>query len=327
MATTAISAVAGRVMDKQDKIYVAGHRGMVGSAVVRCLRKKGFENLVFRTSIELDLTRQSDVEQFFLHEKPDYVFLAAAHVGGIVANQTYRAEFIYANLQIQNNVIHSAWKVGVKKLLFFSSSCVYPRLCPQPMKEEYLWTGPLEPTNEPYATAKLAGMSMCQAYNDQYGTNFLSVIPTNLYGPNDNYDPQQSHVMAALIQKFQIAKINGYKEVTLWGTGSPRRELMFVDDAADASLFLMQNYEGSKPVNIGVGEDRTIRDLAELVKQVVGYVGGIVFDISKPDGVPRKLLDVSCLQDMGWKAQTDLEEGINKAYDWYLQSLSATRYQ
>jgi GDP-L-fucose synthase len=275
----------------------------------------------------LDLIRQSDVEQFFLHEKPDYVFLAAAHVGGIVANQTYRAEFIYANLQIQNNVIHSAWKVGVKKLLFFSSSCVYPRLCPQPMKEEYLWTGPLEPTNEPYATAKLAGMSMCQAYNDQYGTNFLSAIPTNLYGPNDNYDPQQSHVMAALIQKFQIAKINGYKEVTLWGTGSPRRELMFVDDAADASLFLMQNYEGSKPVNIGLGEDRTIRDLAELVKQVVGYEGGIVFDISKPDGVPRKLLDVSCLQDMGWKAQTDLEEGINKAYDWYLQSLSATRYQ
>jgi GDP-L-fucose synthase len=314
-------------MEKNSKIYVAGHRGMVGSAVVRCLRKKGFENLVFRTSIELDLTRQSDVEQFFLHEKPDYVFLAAAHVGGIVANQTYRAEFIYANLQIQNNVIHSAWKVGVKKLLFFSSSCVYPRSCPQPMKEEYLWTGPLEPTNEPYATAKLAGMSMCQAYNDQYGTNFLSAIPTNLYGPNDNYDPQQSHVMAALIQKLQIAKINGYKEVTLWGTGSPRRELMFVDDAADASLFLMQNYEGSKPVNIGLGEDRTIRDLAELVKQVVGYEGGIVFDISKPDGVPRKLLDVSCLQDMGWKAQTDLEEGINKAYDWYLQSLSATRYQ
>jgi GDP-L-fucose synthase len=314
-------------MEKNSKIYVAGHRGMVGSAVVRCLRGKGFENLVFRTSAELDLTRQSGVEHFFLHEKPDYVFLAAAHVGGIVANQTYRAEFIYANLQIQNNVIHSAWKVGVKKLLFFSSSCVYPRLCPQPMKEEYLWTGPLEPTNEPYATAKLAGMSMCQAYNDQYGTNFLSVIPTNLYGPNDNYDPQQSHVMAALIQKFQIAKINGYKEVTLWGTGSPRRELMFVDDAADASLFLMQNYEGSKPVNIGVGEDRTIRDLAELVKQVVGYEGGIAFDISKPDGVPRKLLDVSCLQDMGWKAQTDLEEGINKAYDWYLQSLSATRYQ
>jgi GDP-L-fucose synthase len=314
-------------MDKQDRIYVAGHRGMVGSAVVRCLRGKGFENLVLRTSTEVDLTRQSDVEQFFLHEKPDSVFLAAARVGGIVANQTYRAEFIYANLQIQNNVIHSAWKVGVKKLLFFSSSCVYPRLCPQPMKEEYLWTGPLEPTNEPYAAAKLAGMSMCQAYNDQYGTNFLSVIPTNLYGPNDNYDPQQSHVMAALIQKFHIAKITGSKEVTLWGTGSPRRELMFVDDAADASLFLMHNHEGSKPVNIGVGQDRTIRELAELVKQVVGYEGGIVFDTGKPDGAPRKLLDVSCLRDMGWKAQTDMEEGIIKAYDWYLQSPSATRHR
>ncbi len=308
-------------MEKNSKIYVAGHQGMVGSAVVRCLLKKGFENLVFQTSSELDLTRQSDVEQFFLHEKPDYVFLAAALVGGIMANQTYRAEFIYANLQIQNNVIHSAWKVGVKKLLFFSSSCVYPRLCQQPMKEEYLWTGPLEPTNEPFATAKLAGMSMCKAYNDQYGTSFLSVIPTNLFGPNDNYDPQQSHVMAALIQKFHNAKISGNKKVKIWGSGSPRRELMFVDDAANAGLFLMQNYESSKPVNIGVSEDQTVRELAELVKQVVGYEGGIVFDISKPDGIPRKLLDVSCMQGMGWKAQTNLEKGISKAYDWYLQSL------
>ena len=301
-------------MDKHSKIYVAGHRGMVGSAVVRCLREKGFENLVFRTSTELDLTRQADVEQFFLDEKPDYVLLAAARVGGIMANQTYRAEFIYTNLQIQNNVIHTAWKIGVKKLLFFSSSCVYPRLCPQPMKEEYLWTGPLEPTNEPYAVAKLAGMSMCKAYNEQYGTNFISVIPTNLYGPNDNYDPQQSHVMAALIHKFHVAKINSSPQVTLWGTGSPRRELMYVDDAANAALFLMEHYTGNEPINIGLGEDRTIRELAELVKQVVGYEGEIVFDASKPDGVPQKLLDVSYLRDMGWKAQTYLKEGITKGY-------------
>ena len=312
-------------MDKHCKIYVAGHKGMVGSALVRCIRENGFENLVFRTSKELDLTRQSDVEQFFEDEKPEYVFLAAARVGGIMANKTYRAEFIYTNLQIQNNVIHTAWKVGVKKLLFFSSSCVYPRLCPQPMKEEYLWTGPPEPTNEPYAVAKLAGMSMCQAYNDQYGTNFISVIPTNLYGPNDNYDPQQSHLMAALIHKFHDAKINGSPQVTLWGTGSPRRELMYVDDAANAALFLMEHYTDNEPINIGLGEDQTILELADLVRQIIGYQGEVIFDTSKPDGAPRKLLDVSRAQEMGWKAQTPLAEGIAKTYEWYLQSYLTER--
>ena len=308
-------------MDKHRKIYVAGHRGMVGSALVRCLRGRGFTNLVLRTSIELDLTCQAVVEQFFLDEKPDYVFLAAARVGGILANKTYRAEFIHTNLQIQNNIIHHAWKTGVKKLLFFSSSCVYPRLCPQPMKEEYLWTGPLEPTNEPYAVAKLAGMSMCRAYNDQYGTNFSSVIPTNLYGINDNYDPQQSHVMAALIQKFHAAILDNAPQVTLWGTGSPRRELMFVDDAADAAVFLMQHYAGNEPVNIGLGTDQTIHELAHLVRGIAGYQGEIVFDTNKPDGAPQKLLDCSRLSAMGWRPQTVLEEGVAKALVWYLESL------
>jgi len=261
------------------------------------------------------------VEQLFLDEKPDYVFLAAARVGGILANKTYRAEFIHTNLQIQNNIIHHAWETGVKKLLFFSSSCVYPRLCPQPMKEEYLWTGPLEPTNEPYGVAKLAGMSMCHAYNDQYGTNFISVIPTNLYGINDNYDPQQSHVMAALIQKFHAAKLDNAPQVTLWGTGSPRRELMFVDDAADAAVFLMQHYAGNEPVNIGLGTDQTIRELAHLVKGIAGYQGEIVFDTNKPDGAPQKLLDSSRLSAMGWRPQRVLEEGVAKAYGWYLESL------
>jgi len=312
-------------MDKNSKIYVAGHKGMVGSSVIRCLRENGFRNLVFRTSKELDLTRQMDVGEFFRDERPEYVFLAAARVGGIMANAAYRAEFIYTNLQIQNNVIHTAWRVGVKKLLFFSSSCAYPCLSPQPMKEEYLWTGPAEPTNEPYAVAKLAGMSMCQAYNDQYGANFISVIPTNLYGPNDNYDPEQSHVMAALIQKFHTAKMDGKKQVTLWGRGSPRRELMCVDDAADASLFLMQNYNSNEPVNIGVGEDLTIRELAERVKQVVGFEGEIAFDTSRPDGALQKLLDISRLREMGWKAQTPLIEGVAKAYEWYLQSLPRVR--
>lgn len=313
-------------MDKSSRIYIAGHRGMVGSALVRRLRKEGFGNLIVRTPEELDLTRQADTERFFLNEKPEYVFLAAARVGGIMANKTYRAEFIHANLHIQGNVIHSAWKTAVKKLLFFSSSCVYPRLCPQPMKEEHLWTGLLEPTNEPYAVAKLTGISMCRAYNEQYGTNYISVIPTNLYGPHDNYDPLQSHVMAALIHKFHNAKMDGMQEVTLWGTGSPRRELMFVDDATDASLFLMQSYDGSEPVNVGVGEDRTIRELAELVRRVIGYDGEIVFDAGKPDGAPQKLLDAGRLQNMGWKSHTGLEEGIRSAYEWYVQSLSGARY-
>ena len=309
-------------MDKDSKIYVAGHRGMVGSAVTRRLMELGFNHLILRTKQELDLTRQPGVEHFFLSELPEYVFIAAARVGGIFANNTYRAEFIYTNLQIQNNIIHSAWLSGVKKLLFFSSSCVYPRLCPQPMKEEYLWTSPLENTNEPYAVAKLAGMSMCQAYCIQYQSNYISVIPTNLYGQNDNYDPQNSHVMAALIHKFHTAKTEHKPRVMLWGTGTPRRELMFVDDAADASIFLMENHAGNQPVNIGVGEDKTIRELAEQVAQVVQFSGEIVFDTSKPDGVSQKLLDISKLESMGWKAKTSLSEGIGKAYEWYLKSLA-----
>jgi len=308
-------------MDKNSKIYVAGHLGMVGSAVTRRLTELGYDCLILRTKKELDLTHQRDVEDFFLRELPEYVFIAAARVGGIYANNTYRAEFIYTNLQIQNNIIHSAWLTGVKKLLFFSSSCVYPRLCPQPMKEEYLWTGPLESTNEPYAVAKLAGMSMCQAYHAQYQSNFISVIPTNLYGQNDNYDPQNSHVMAALIQKFHKAKKDQNTRVVLWGTGTPRRELMYVDDAVDASIFLMENYAGNQPVNIGVGEDKTIRELAELVAQVVQFSGEIVFDTSKPDGTPQKLLDISKLESIDWKAKTSLSVGLGKAYEWYLKSL------
>jgi len=311
-------------MNKDAKIYVAGHAGMVGSAVVRCLNAHGSNNLVLRTSKELDLTRQADVEKFFDETKPEFVFLAAARVGGIMANNTYRAEFIYTNIMIQSNVIHSAWKTGVKKLLFFSSSCVYPRGCAQPMKEEYLWSDKLEPTNEPYAVAKLFGMSMCRAYNEQYGTKFISVVPTNLYGQNDNYDPEQSHVMAALIDKFHCAKIEKNPAVTLWGTGTPRRELMYVDDAAEAALFLMQNYAGNEPINIGLGEDHTIRELAEVVREIVGYQGDILFDTTKPDGVPQKLLDMSNLHSMGWKSQTPLKQGLTMAYDWYLKSPFAT---
>ena len=306
-------------MERNSKIYVAGHRGMVGSAVVRCLQKKGFENLIFRSSSELDLTRQADVELFFAAERPEYVFLAAARVGGILANNTYRAEFIYTNLQIQNNIINSAWKAEVKKLLFFSSSCVYPRMCPQPMKEGYLMTGSLEKTNEPYAMAKLSGMSMCRAYNEQHKTRFTSVIPTNLYGPNDNYDPQQSHLMAALIQKFHIAKIKNEPQVILWGTGMPRREMMHVDDAAAASIFLMENFEGNDPVNIGLGEDLTISEISTIVRNVVGYQGEVTFDTNMPDGTPQKLLDISKLNMMGWKPKIPLSQGIEKAYSWYLE--------
>jgi len=312
-------------MNKEDKIYVAGHSGMVGAAVVRCLKAHGFNNLVLRKSTELDLARQADVERFFLDEKPDHVFLAAARVGGILANKTYRAEFIYINIQIQSNVIHAAWKVGVKKLLFFSSSCVYPRLCPQPMMEEYLWTGPLEPTNEPYAVAKLAGMSMCKAYNEQYGTKFISLIPTNLYGPNDNYDPQQSHIMAALIHKFHTAKTLESPQVVLWGTGTPRRELMYVDDAAHAAVFLMEIGTDVGPINVGLGEDKTVRELAELVRHIVGYQGRVEFDRDKPDGTPQKLLDSDVIHALGWRARVCLTEGIAKAYEWYLQSSSSKR--
>ncbi len=306
-------------MQRGDKIYVAGHRGMVGSALVRELKRHGHENLLLASSSELDLTRQAAVDDFFARERPLHVFMAAARVGGIEANRTYRAEFIRTNLQIQTNIMDAAWKSGVQRFLFFGSSCIYPRLCPQPMKEEHLWSGPLEPTNSPYAAAKLAGVEMCRAYRDQYGARFFSVIPTNLYGPNDNYDPQQSHVMAALISKFHKAKESGVPSVTLWGTGTPRRELMHVDDLAEAALFLMGNYDGAEPVNIGTGEDTTIRELAELVGSVVGYAGKLEFDATKPDGVPRKLLDVGFLSSLGWKARIPLREGIAGAYADYLK--------
>jgi GDP-L-fucose synthase len=311
-------------LEKNDKIYVAGHRGMVGSAMMRRLQAEGYCNLLSRSSSQLNLTRQAAVEAFFRQEKPQHVIVAAARVGGIFANMTYRADFIYTNLQIETNVIHSAWQVGVKSLLFLSSSCVYPRLCPQPMREEYLLSGPLEPTNEPYAMAKLVGMSMCRAYNDQYGTRFISVIPANLYGPNDNYDPQQSHLMAALIRKLHIAKLADDPKVVLWGTGTPRRELLYVDDAADAALFLLQRCTTKEPVNVGLGQDWTVREIAESVTRIVGYEGEIVFDADKPDGTPRKLLDATRLNNLGWNAKTSLTDGIAKAYDWYLRSTWAT---
>lgn len=307
-------------MNTTDKVYVAGHAGMVGSAMLRTLEAHGLRNIVVRTSCELDLTRQSDVEAFLDRERPDLVIVAAARVGGIMANSTYRAEFITQNIQIQTNVIHSAWRAGVTRLLFFSSSCVYPRECPQPMKEEHLWTGPLEPTNEPYAVAKLAGMSMCRAYNDQYGTRFLSIVPTNLYGPDDNFDPAHSHVMAALIRTFHTARLDGAPSVTLWGTGQPRRELMYVDDAAEAALVVLDRHVGSDPINVGTGRDHTIRELAGIVKEVVGYTGRIEFDTSRPDGMPRKALDATRMLGLGWTPQVDLERGIGLAYDWYLRS-------
>jgi GDP-L-fucose synthase len=306
------------MINPDSKIYVAGHRGMVGSAMARRLRAEGFDNLALRSKAELDLTRQADVEAFFQAEKPEFVFVAAARVGGIFANNTYRAEFSYTNLAIQTNVIHAAWQANVNGLLFFSSSCVYPRACPQPMKEEHLFSGTPEPTNEPYAVAKLAGMSMCLAYRDQYGANFTAVIPTNLYGPNDNYDPQQSHLMAALIRKFHEAKVAGQKQVTLWGSGTPRRELMFVDDAVDAALFVLRHYTGKDPINIGVGQDLTIREFAEVAMSTVGFKGEIVYDRTKPDGAPQKLLDVSKLNTLGWKAKTSLEAGTAIAYADFL---------
>ena len=309
-------------LEKHNKVFVAGHRGMLGSALVRQLEAQGYTNLVLRTSKELDLTRQAETEDFFRSEKPDYVFVSAARVGGIMANNTYRAEFIRTNLQIASNVIHSAWLAGTKGLLYFSSSCVYPRLCPQPMREEDLWTGPSEPTNEPYATAKLAGISMCRAYRDQYGVNYTSVLPTNLYGPNDNYDPQQSHLMGALIRKFHEAKVQNNTQVTLWGTGAPRREFLFVNDAAEAALFIAGNYQGREPLNIGWGHDLTIREIAMVVKKAIGYTGELAFDTTKPDGAPRKLMEVSKLTALGWKPHTTLEEGVAKAYKSFLEKHS-----
>lgn len=301
-------------MNKSDKIYIAGHRGMVGSAIRRKLEKEGFSRLVFRTSHELDLRNQNETEAFFAMERPDHVFLAAAKVGGIMANNTYRAEFIYENLQIQNNVIHFAWKYGVKKLLFLGSSCIYPRLAPQPLKEDYLLTGTLEATNEPYAIAKIAGIKTCDAYRAQYGCNFISVMPTNLYGPNDNYDLEKSHVLPALIRKFHEAKVQRLPSVTVWGTGTPRREFLHADDMADACCYLMQRYNEEGLVNIGTGEDISIADLAKLIGKITGYEGEIIFDTSKPDGTPRKLLDVTKLHNLGWKHRIELKNGIEAVY-------------
>ncbi|HSD07335.1 GDP-L-fucose synthase [Flavobacterium sp.] len=302
-------------MNKQDKIYIAGHRGMVGSAILRALKAQGYSNFLLKTSSELDLRDQQAVADFFKIEKPDYVFLAAAKVGGIVANNTFRGDFIYENLMIQNNVIHQSYLNSVKKLMFLGSSCIYPKLAPQPLKEDYLLTGLLEPTNEPYAIAKIAGIKMCDGYRDQYGCNFISVMPTNLYGPNDNYDLNNSHVLPAMLRKFITAKHYGDTSVTIWGTGSPKREFLHADDLAEACLFLMDNYNDSGLVNIGIGEDISILDLAYLVKKTVGFEGDIFTDATKPDGTPRKLMDVSKLYSLGWKAKITLEEGIRKVYD------------
>ena len=305
-------------MEIGAKIYIAGHRGMVGSAIHRKLVKEGYTNFITRTSDTLDLRNQQQVADFFDQEKPDYVFLAAAKVGGIVANNTYRAEFLYDNLQIQNNVIHNSYLNGVKKLMFLGSSCIYPKLAPQPLKEEYLLTGLLEPTNEPYAIAKIAGIKMCDAYRAQYGCNFISVMPTNLYGYNDNYHPQNSHVLPALIRRFHEAKEHSLPAVTIWGTGLPKREFLFADDLASACYYLMQNYNEDGLVNIGTGEDISIKDLALLIKRIIGYDGQIQFDATKPDGTPRKLMDVSKLQSKGWKHTIELEEGIKMAYQDFL---------
>lgn len=301
-------------MEQASKIYVAGHRGMVGSAIVRRLQSAGYNNIVTRTSAELDLRNQQAVADFFAAERPEYVFLAAAKVGGILANNKYKAEFLYDNLMIQNNVIHQAYVNGVQKLMFLGSSCIYPKLAPQPLKEEYLLTGALEPTNEPYAIAKIAGIKMCDAYRFQYGCNFISVMPTNLYGPNDNYDLNTSHVLPALIRKFHEAKQANATEVTVWGSGKPLREFLHADDLADACFFLMQHYNDEGFVNIGVGEDISIADLALLIKKIVGYEGNIVWDSTKPDGTPRKLMDVSKLRGLGWQAKTSLEDGIKAVY-------------
>jgi GDP-L-fucose synthase len=309
-------------MNKQDKIYVAGHRGMVGSAIVRKLQKEGFTNILTRTSKEVDLRNQQAVADFFASEKPDYVYLAAAKVGGIVANNTYRADFIYENMMIQSNIIHQSYVNKVTKLMFLGSSCIYPKMAPQPLKEEYLLTGLLEQTNEPYAIAKIAGIKMCDAYRAQYGCNFISVMPTNLYGPNDNYDLNNSHVLPALIRKFHTAKVKNDAAVEIWGTGSPLREFLHADDLAAACFFLMQNYNEAGLVNIGVGEDITIKDLALLVKKIVGFQGELKFDTSKPDGTPRKLMDVGKLHSFGWKHTINLEEGITAVYNEVKSKLS-----
>lgn len=302
-------------MQKDSKIYIAGHRGMVGSALVRVLEKNGYSNIITKTSKELDLRKQEDVAHFFETEQPDYVFLAAAKVGGIHANNCYRAEFLYDNLMIEANIIHSAYKSNVTRLLFLGSSCIYPKMAPQPLKEEYLLTGPLEPTNEPYAIAKIAGIKLCETYKNQYGCDFFSAMPTNLYGPNDNYDLENSHVLPALIRKFHTAKINNDESVQIWGTGSPKREFLHVDDLAEACLFLMLSANPPALSNIGCGEDISIKDLALTIKKVVGFEGELTFDTSKPDGTPRKLMDISLLHQLGWKHQIELEDGIRSVYE------------
>ena len=306
-------------MKKDSKIYIAGHRGMVGSAIHRKLQGKGFHNFVLRTSKELDLRNQQAVSDFFQTEKPDYVFLAAAKVGGIIANNTYRADFLFENLAIQNNVIHSAYETDVKKLMFLGSSCIYPKLAPQPLKEEYLLSGFLEETNEPYAIAKIAGIKLCEAYRSQYGCDFISVMPTNLYGPNDNYDLQNSHVLPAMIRKFHEAKVSNNESVTLWGTGSPMREFLHADDLAEACTYLMENYSEPQLINVGTGTDVTIKELAETVCKIVGFEGELIWDTTKPDGTPRKLMDVSKLHAQGWKHKMELKEGIALAYQDFLE--------
>lgn len=315
------------MMDKQGKIYIAGHRGMVGSAIKRRLEREGYANFVVRTSKELDLRDQAAVRDFFETEKPDYVFLAAAKVGGIHANNTYKAEFIHDNLVIQSNIIHQSYLNNVKKLAFLGSSCIYPKFAPQPMKEDALLTGALEPTNEPYAIAKIAGIKMCQAYHDQYGCNYISLMPTNLYGPNDNYDLQNAHVLPALIRKFYEAKVEGKPSVEIWGTGSPKREFLHVDDLADASFFLMQNYDSPEIINVGTGEDQTIRDLALLIQECIGYKGELKFNTDKPDGTPRKLLDTSKINGLGWKAKIGLEEGVRRVCNEYEQQRNLSRVE
>ena len=312
-------------MDKHAKIYVAGHRGLVGSAIVRRLQADGFSHLLTRAHAELDLTRQAEVEAFFASERPEYVFLAAARVGGIHANNLYRAEFISINLAIQNNVIDAAYRYGCQRLLFLGSSCIYPKHCPQPMKEEYLLTGPLEPTNEPYAIAKIAGIKLCEAYNDQYGTDFIAVMPTNLYGPNDNFSLTDSHVLPALMRKFHEAKQTGAQQVEVWGTGTPRREFLHVDDMADACLFVMQQTGYTQMVNIGTGSDVSIGELAELMAKVVGFEGSLWFDRSKPDGTPCKLQDVTRLAQLGWRATIPLEQGIEHTYRWFVEHQQSLR--
>ncbi|MFQ3548798.1 MAG: GDP-L-fucose synthase [Armatimonadota bacterium] len=308
-------------MEKDAKIYLAGHTGLVGSAIHRCLKANGYTNIIYKDISEMDLTQQAEVDKYFSTEKPEYVILAAAKVGGILANNEYGADFIYDNIMIQSNVIKCSHKYGVKKLLFLGSSCIYPKFAPQPMKEDYLLDGKLEETNKPYAVAKIAGIIMCQAFNKQHGTNYISVMPTNLYGINDNFDLNSSHVLPALIRKFHEAKENNSPSVTIWGTGTPKREFLFVDDLADAVVYLMNNYNDSEIVNIGVGEDISIADLALLIKEIVGFNGDLVFDDTKPDGTPRKLLDVSKLHGLGWKAKTSLRDGIQQTYDWYKSKL------